>query len=199
MTENSKGKGDRPWSTRAGTIKAGSVAPIEGKDGLTAIVVNKDNAEHVIEAYGEKNKAKLEAAAESGKPFVFRGPMYMKGTESRVMVNHAVEQGAPKPAPTEAEKAAAKEERAAAGKERAAQRDASRVMIETGSVAIGDTVEKDGEKHEVNHIGASYEKDGKSVAYAYFGELGAEMAAKAAEDAAKEAEAAAEEDASPTP
>lgn len=80
---------------------------------------------------------------------------------------------------------AAKQARA----EAKAKRDASRVEVEAGTVGIGDTVEKDGVKQEVNHIGATYEKGGKQMAYAYFGELGAEMAAKEAEKAAaKEAE-----------
>lgn len=91
-----------------------------------------------------------------------------------------------KPQKTEEEIAAAKEARAEANRARAAERDASRVLIEAGSVAIGGTVEKDGASVEVNHIGATFEKDGQEMAYAYFGDLGAEMAAKEAE---KEAEA----------
>lgn len=97
-----------------------------------------------------------------------------------------------------AEKAAAAEktpeEMEAAKQARAeakAKRDASRVEVEAGSVGIGDTVEKNGAKHEVNHIGETYEKGGKQMAYAYFGDLGAELAAKAAEKAK-------EEDASPS-
>lgn len=82
---------------------------------------------------------------------------------------------------------AAKQARA----EAKAKRDASRVEVEAGSVGIGDTVEKNGAKHEVNHIGETYEKGGKQMAYAYFGDLGAELAAKAAEKAK-------EEDASPS-
>ncbi len=82
---------------------------------------------------------------------------------------------------------AAKQARA----EAKAKRDASRVEVEAGSVGIGDTVEKNGAKHEVNHIGDTYEKGGKQMAYAYFGDLGAELAAKAAEKAK-------EEDASPS-
>lgn len=85
---------------------------------------------------------------------------------------------------------AAKQARA----EAKAKRDASRVEVEAGTVGIGDTVEKDGVKQEVNHIGATYEKGGKQMAYAYFGELGAEMAAKEAEKAASKD---AEEDPSP--
>ena len=88
---------------------------------------------------------------------------------------------------TPAEIEAAKQARA----EAKAARDASRVEVEIGTVGIGDTVEKNGAKHEVNHIGDTYEKGGKSMAYAYFGALGAEMAAKAAEKAK-------EEDASPS-
>jgi len=92
------------------------------------------------------------------------------------------------PEEVEADKAA----RADAAKVRAAERDKSRVLVEAGTVGIGDTVTaKDGSKQEVNHLGDTYEKDGKQVAYAYFGALGAEMAAKAAEKAA-------EEDASPS-
>jgi hypothetical protein len=85
---------------------------------------------------------------------------------------------------------AAKQARA----EAKAKRDASRVEVEAGTVGIGDTVEKDGVKQEVNHLGATYEKGGKQMAYAYFGELGAEMAAKEAEKAASKD---AEEDPSP--
>lgn len=85
---------------------------------------------------------------------------------------------------------AAKQARA----EAKAKRDASRVEVEAGTVGIGDSVEKDGAPHEVNHIGATYEKGGKQMAYAYFGELGAEMAAKEAEKAASKD---AEEDPSP--
>lgn len=101
-----------------------------------------------------------------------------------------------------AEKAAAAEktpeEIEAAKAARKAATDArkeSRVEVEAGSVGIGDTVEKDGVKHEVNHIGDTYEKDGKQVAYAYFGAVGADMAAKAAEKAA--AAEAKDEDPSP--
>lgn len=97
-----------------------------------------------------------------------------------------------------AEKAAAAEktpEEIEAAKQARAEaktkRDASRVEVEAGSVGIGDTVEKNGAKHEVNHIGETYEKGGKQMAYAYFGDLGAELAAKAAEKAK-------EEDASPS-
>ncbi|MEP3670900.1 MAG: hypothetical protein ABJN42_29745 [Roseibium sp.] len=91
---------------------------------------------------------------------------------------------------TEEEKAAKEAEK----KARFEARDASRVMVDADSVAIGDKVKKDDAEHEVNHIGNSFEKDGKNVAYAYFGDLGAEMAAKAAE---KEAEK--EVDDTPTP
>lgn len=200
MTENkSAKKGPANWSTRAGTIKEGSVQPIEGKEALRALVVNKEGAESIVEAYGDKAKAKLMAAAESGKPHIFRGDFYMKEKVSHLLISHVAEQGAPKasasaekPEMTEAEKA----ERAAAREASKAARDASRVLVDSGSVEIGGTVEKDGVKHEVNHIGATYERDGKSVAYAYFGEVGAEMAARAAEEA-KAPEA--EEDASPAP
>ena len=102
----------------------------------------------------------------------------------------------------EADKAAAQktpEEIEAAKKVRAeakAARDASRVEVEAGSVGIGGTVEdKSGAKQEVNHIGATYEKDGQQKVYAYFGELGAKMAADAAEKAA--AAEAKDEDPSP--
>jgi hypothetical protein len=95
------------------------------------------------------------------------------------------------PEETEADKAA----RAEAAKARAAERDKSRVLVEAGTIGIGDTVEKDGVKHEVNHIGDTYEKDGKQVANAYFGPVGAELAAKAAEKAA--AAEAKDEDPSP--
>lgn len=84
----------------------------------------------------------------------------------------------PKKTPEEIE--AAKQARA----EAKMTRDASRVEVEAGSVGIGDSVEKDGVKQEVNHLGATYEKDGKQMAYAYFGKIGAELAAKEAEKAA---------------
>lgn len=207
MSENkpTKSKGPQGWSTRAGTIKPGSIEKIaakEGKDGLRAIVVNKENAEHVVEAYGDKNMEKLQKAADSGASFVFRGPMYMKAGASHLMINHVVEQGAPsakaeKPELSDEEKAAQAAERSAQAAERKALRDASRVLVEAGSVEIGGKVEKEGVSQEINHIGAAFDQDGKSMAYAYFGELGAEMAARAAE---AEAQASApEEDATPTP
>ncbi len=84
---------------------------------------------------------------------------------------------------------AAKAERAEAGRVRAEERNASRVLVDADSVDLGGEVDKDGTKQVVNHIGAAFEKDGKNVAYAYFGDLGAEMADKAAE-AEKEEEAA---------
>lgn len=202
MTEKTegKGKGAQNWSTRAGTIKADSVTAIEGKDALRATVVNGEGKESTVEAYGQKNMDALNAAAESGKPHVFRGPFYMKGGESHLMINMVKEQAEPKAEMTEEEKAARAEERKQANAEAKASRDASRVMVDAGSVEIGGKIEKDGKSQEINHIGAAFEKDGKSVAYAYFGEVGAEMAAKAAEAEAKAAEkAAAEEDMAPTP
>lgn len=191
-------KSDRDWSTRVGTVKAGSVETFQTKgkeDALRAIVVNADGKESIIEAFSEAAQEKLKAAAASDKPMVFRGPAYFtEGNVPHVMIATVSPQGEPKaaaeqksPEQTEADKAA----RAEANKARAAERNASRVQVDAGSVAIGDTVEKDGVKHEVNHIGDTYEKDGKPVAYAYFGDLGAEMAAKAAEKAK-------EEDASPS-
>ena len=93
---------------------------------------------------------------------------------------------------TEEEKAAAAAKRAEAGQAAAAVRDASRVLVDADTVALGDTVKKDGKDVEVNHIGTTFEKDGAQKAYAYFGDLGAEMEAKAA---AKRAEA---EDSSPS-
>jgi hypothetical protein len=191
-------KSDRDWSTRVGTIKAGSVETFqtkEKKDALRAIVVNAEGKESIIEAFSEAAQEKLKAAVGADKPMVFRGPAYFtEGNVPHVMIATVSPQGEPKaaaeqksPEQAEADKAA----RAEANKARAAERNASRVQVEAGSVAIGDTVEKDGVKHEVNHIGDTYEKDGKPVAYAYFGDLGAEMAAKAAEKAK-------EEDASPS-
>lgn len=184
---------NQKWTTRAGTIKAGSVTAIEGKEALTAIIVNKEGAENIVEAYGEKAMAKLRKAAESSEPVVLRGPFYMKSGVSHFMLSHVVEKGAPeaKAELTEEEKAA----RAAAAAERKTARDASRVLVDAGSVEIGGKVEKDGVSQEINHIGTAFEKDGKMMAYAYFGEMGLEMAAKAApQEAAPEVE-----DETPTP
>jgi len=191
-------KTDRDWSTRVGTVKDGSIETFKtksGEDALRAVVVSAEGKESIIEAFSAAAQEKLNAAAASDKPMVFRGPAYFtEGNIPHVMIATASPQGEPKaaaeaksPEETEADKAA----RAEANKARATARDASRVQIDAGSVGIGDTVEKAGVKHEVNHIGDTYEKDGKQVAYAYFGTLGAEMAAKAAEKAA-------EEDASPS-
>jgi len=199
MTDNKpEKKDDRAWSTRAGTVKAGSVETFqtkEKKDALRAIVVKADGKESIVEAFSDAAQEKLKAAAASDKPMVFRGPAYFtEGNVPHVMIATVSPQGEPKaaaeqkdPAQVEADKAA----RAEANQARAAERNASRVQVDAGSVAIGGSVEKDGVKHEVNHIGDAYEKDGKQVSYAYFGDLGAEMAAKAAEKAA-------EEDASPS-
>lgn len=131
----------------------------------------------------EADTAKINAASEKDVAL---------GKEGRKEREEALkaERDAAKPAKVEKtaeEIEAAKAERAAANKARAAERNASRVLVDAGSVALGDTVEKDGAKVEVNHIGGSFEKEGKDVAYAYFGDLGAEMAEKAAAEAAKEA------------
>lgn len=212
MTENTDRKADpRGWSTRAGTIKPDSLTRIDGKEGYRAVVVNAEGKENIVEAYGEKNIAKLNAAVESGKPMVFRGPIYMSGGQSHLMINHTTPQGEPKPqrepkpeptaeekAAREAEKAAAKAAAAEARAEAKTQREASRVAVEAGSVEIGGVVKKDGVEQTINHIGATFEKDGKPMAFAYFGELGAEMAKRAAEAEAA-AEANPEEDLDPTP
>jgi hypothetical protein len=186
-------KSDRDWSTRVGTVKAGSVETFQTKgkeDALRAVVVNSDGKESIVEAFSEAAKEKLKAAAATEKPMVFRGPAYFtEGNVPHVMIATVAPQGEPKaaaeqksPEETEADKTA----RTEANKARTTERNASRVQVEAGSVGVGDTVEKDGVKHEVNHIGETYEKEGKQVAYAYFGELGAEMAAKAAEKAKEE-------------
>lgn len=178
---------DRDWSTRVGTVKAGSMETFKtkgGEDALRAIVVNAEGKESIVEAFSAAAQEKLNAAAASDKPMVFRGPAYFtEGNVPHVMIATVKPQGEPKaPAaeksPEEVE--AAKQARA----EAKAKRDASRVEVEAGSVGIGDTVEKDGASHEVNHVGATYEKGGKQMAYAYFGEIGAELAAKEAEKAA---------------
>lgn len=191
-------KGDRDWSTRVGTVKAGSIETFKtkgGEDALRALVVNAEGKDSIIEAFSDQAKEKLNAAADSDKPMVFRGPAYFtEGNVPHVMIATVSPQGEPKaPAAekTPEEIEAAKQKRA----EAKAARDASRVEVEAGTVGIGDTVEKNGAKQEVNHLGATYEKGGKQMAYAYFGELGAEMAAKEAEKAASKD---AEEDASPS-
>lgn len=194
MTEQKpESKNDRDWSTRVGTVKAGSIETFKskgGEDALRAIVVNAEGKESIIEAFSASAQEKLKAASESDKPMVFRGPAYFtEGNVPHVMIATVNPQAEPKAAveKTPEEIEAAKKARADAK----SAREASRVEVAAGSVGIGDTVEKDGVKHEVNHIGATYEKDGKQVAYAYFGDLGAEMAAK-------EAEKDAEKDASPS-
>ena len=181
-------KSDRDWSTRVGTVKAGSVETFQTKgkeDALRAIVVNADGKESIIEAFSEAAQEKLKAAAASDKPMVFRGPAYFtEGNVPHVMIATVSPQGEPKaaaeqksPEEIEADKAARAEAKAA--------RDASRVEVEAGTVGIGDTVEdKSGAKQVVNHIGATYESNGQQKAYAYFGKLGAKMAADAAEKAA---------------
>jgi hypothetical protein len=192
-------KSDRDWSTRVGTVKAGSMETFKtkgGEDALRAIVVNAEGKESIVEAFGAPAQEKLRAAADADKPMVFRGPAYFtEGNVPHVMIATVSAQAEPKaeaPAKSAEEVEADKAARAEAAKARAAERDKSRVLVEAGTVGIGDTVTaKDGSKQEVNHLGDTYEKDGKQVAYAYFGALGAEMAAKAAEKAA-------EEDASPS-
>lgn len=191
-------KSDRDWSTRVGTVKAGSIETFKtkgGEDALRALVVNAEGKESIVEAYGAPAQEKLRAAADADKPMVFRGPAYFtEGNVPHVMIATVSAQAEPKaeaPAKSADEVAADKAARAEANRARASERDKSRVLVEAGTVGIGDTVEKDGVKHEVNHLGDAYEKDGKQVAYAYFGDLGAELAAKAAEKDK-------EEDASPS-
>lgn len=191
-------KSDRDWSTRVGTVKEGSIETFTTKGGdeaLRAIVVNAEGKESIVEAFGAPAQEKLRAAADADKPMVFRGPAYFtEGNVPHVMIATVSAQAEPKadaPAKTAEEIEAEKAARAEANKARAAERNASRVAVDAGSVGIGDTVEKDGVKHEVNHVGETFERDGKQVAYAYFGDLGAELAAKAAEKAK-------EEDASPS-
>lgn len=199
MTENNpkkESKKSREYSVRVGTVKAGTIETFKNKrdeDALRAIVVNADGKESIVEAHG-KAMDKLREAAESDKPMVFGGNTYFTaGNVPHLLIATVSPQGEPKaPAAekTPEEIEAAKQARA----EAKAKRDASRVEVEAGSVGIGDSVEKDGASHEVNHIGTTYEKGGKQMAYAYFGELGAEMAAKEAEKAASKD---AEEDPSP--
>jgi hypothetical protein len=123
-------------------------------------------------AEGRKaREAALKAERDAGKETEAKAPKAAKEQKS--------------PEQVEADKAA----RAEAGRARAAERDASRVAIDAGSVNVGDTVEKDGVQHEVLHIGSNFDLNGRALAYAYFGDLGAEMAAKAA---AKDAEAEAD-------
>jgi hypothetical protein len=183
-------KTERDWSTRVGTVKPGSMEGFKtkgGEDALRAIVVNADGKESIVEAFGAPAQEKLKAAADAGKPMVFRGPAYFtEGNVPHVMIATVSAQAEPKaeaPAKSAEEIEADKAARAEANKARANERDKFRVLMEAGTVEIGDTVEKDGVKHEVNHLGDTYEKNGKQVAYAYFGELGAELAAKKAAEA----------------
>lgn len=188
-------KNDRDWSTRVGTVKAGSVEEFTSKGGeaaLRAMVVSAEGKESIVEAFGAPAQEKLKAAAASDKPMVFRGPAYFtEGNVPHVMIATVSPQGEPKAEKSAEELEADKAARAEANKARAAERDKSRVAVEAGSVAIGGTVEKDGAKQEVNYVGETFERDGKSMAYAYFGDLGLELAQKAAKKVA-------EEDASPS-
>lgn len=108
----------------------------------------------------------LKAEREAGKETEAKAPKAAKAPKEQKS-----------PEQVEADKAA----RAEAGRARAAERDKFRVAVDAGSVNVGDTVEKDGEQHEVLHMGSNFDLNGQPLAYAYFGELGAEMAAKAAE------------------
>ncbi|MCW3782975.1 hypothetical protein [Defluviimonas salinarum] len=191
MAEKPEGKkDDRDWSTRVGVIKAGSLETFktkDDKDALRALVVNAEGKESIVEAFSEAAQTKLKEVAGSDKPHVFRGPAYFtQGNVAHVMVATVREQGEPTAKKSPEELEAAKAGRAEAGRARAADRDASRVLVEAGSVDLGGKVEKDGASHEVNFIGATFDKDGKSFAYAYFGQMGAEMAERAAEKAKEE-------------
>lgn len=188
-------KSDRDWSTRVGTIKTGSVEEFTTKGGeaaLRALVVNAEGKESIVEAFGAPAQEKLKAAADAGTAMVFRGPAYFtEGNVPHLMVATVSAQAEPKAAKSEAEVEADKAARAEANKARAVERDKSRVAVDAGSVVIGGTVEKDGAKHEVNYVGETFQRGDKAMAYAYFGELGAELAQKAAKKVA-------EEDASPS-
>lgn len=153
--------------------------PINGEDG-------KFSGSYFVKDLTDAEKATIEAAAE--KDFA----LGKEGRAAREEVlkaerNAAKPAKADKPAKTPEEVEADKAARAAANAERAQKRDASRVLVDAGSVDVGGTVEKDGATVEVNHIGDTFNKDGKDVAYAYFGDLGAEMAEKAAAAAQKDA------------
>ena len=188
-------KSDRDWSTRVGTVKKGSIETFTTKGGdeaLRAIVVNAEGKESIVEAFGAPAQEKLRAAADADKPMVFRGPAYFtEGNVPHLMVATVAAQGEPKAEKSADELAADKAARAEANKARATERDKSRVAVEAGSISVGGTVEKDGAKHEVNFVGESFERNGKSMAYAYFGDLGLELAQKAAKKVT-------EEDASPS-
>jgi hypothetical protein len=188
-------KGDRDWSTRVGTVKAGSIETFKtkgGEDALRALVVNAEGKESIIEAFSDQAKEKLNAAADSDKPLVFRGPAYFtEGNVPHVMIATVAPQGEPK-APA-AEKTP--EEIEAAKKARAdatAERNKHRTAVEAGTVGIGDEVEVGGVKQAVTHVGKEFEKDGKPTQYIYVGEFGAKMEA---DNAAKSAD----KDADPSP
>ena len=120
-------KSDRDWSTRVGTVKAGSIETFTtkgGEEALRAIVVNAEGKESIVEAFGAPAQEKLRAAADANKPMVFRGPAYFtEGNVPHVMIATVSAQAEPKadaPAKTAEEIEAEKAARAEANKARAA-------------------------------------------------------------------------------
>lgn len=159
----------KDWSTRVGTIKAGSITEVE--KGIKAVVVNKDNKEMTVGAYNDAAIKKVRDAAEKGTPHIFRGDLLGRGETLHVGVQHVAEQGAPKaeksadkPKADKAEKAPKPEltdeekaARAEANRARALERDATRVAVVSGSVTEGDKLDLGDKEVSVTKLGAEFE------------------------------------------
>jgi len=157
-------KKEAPWSTRTGIVKP-EIEEFESKGGkgaLRATIVNDEGKEYIIEAYSDKAKESLKAAAEAQTKFVIRGPAYFtEGNVSHVLVGTCHPQGEkvakkekePKAELTEEEKAA----KAEAAREAAIERDKTRVPVIEGSVAEGDSVTVGGESVTVTGVGRAWE------------------------------------------
>jgi len=187
-------KADQPWGGLKGVVVKGSITEVEkGVEGKVAYTKDGEDKEMRVVAYTQNKNAveSLKAAEASGAEMTLRGPWFGRGESLHLAVKQVIDPAAPKaekpakPELSDEEKAAKAAERA----EKTAARAEFRVLVDADTVSLGDTVKKGDVDQEVNHIGDTFEQDGKSVAYAYFGDLGAEMAAKAeAKAAEKEAE-----------
>lgn len=61
-----------------------------------------------------------------------------------------------------------------------AERDASRIAVDVGTLKIGDMIEKDGDLHRINHVSGEIDLNGRMLCHAWFGTFGAEMARRSA-------------------
>lgn len=151
---------NREWSTRVGTIKAGSVEPFKtkaDKDALRAIVVNAEGKENIVEAFTEAAQAKLNAAVEKGGEFVFRGPAYFSaGNESHVMIATVSERGEPRAKASAEQTDEEKAARAEASRAATAERDKTRVPVVVGSVGEGDSLTVGDQSVTVTGLGRAW-------------------------------------------